>query len=399
MREALAVVIGYFLGSLLPAYVLGRARGIDLRETGEHNAGTTNAFHVLGLGPAIPTAIYDVSKGLLAMLVAWRLGVSEPWMYAAGVAAVVGHRFPVWLRFRGAQGMAASVGLLFYGLVVSLAEGWLEWLSLAALAGVVVVAYGAFRSGTAAGVIVLPVLGIAVGLNADDPAFVVFFSAVVTYMWFVNLRLAIVRRTFHMSEATRRQVRHLRVLLRPFALAFPVLYLFVGKREMLLLVGSVTLFFVALDSARLLSPAAERWLLERAAFFFRRADARRYSSATLFLTGAFLTLFLYPKPVASMAIVFATVGDLMAKYVGLEHGRTRVLDRTLEGSLGYFLACALSGALWSRFVPLSAAQVIVGSLAAALTETLHVGLDDNFTVPLISGAVMSAPAYFGVPGF
>lgn len=399
MREATAVVIGYLLGSVLPAYLLGRARGIDLRETGEKNAGTTNAFHVLGLGAAIPTALYDVSKGLLAMLVATWLGVAEPWVYAAGVAAIVGHRFPVWLRFRGAQGMAASVGLLFYGLVVLLAEGWLSWLALAALAGVVIVAYGAFRSGTAAGVIVLPVLGITAGLHSGDPAFTAFFSVVVTYMWLVNLRLAVARRTFHLSDSTRRQIRHLRVLLRPFALAFPVLYLFIDKRQMLLLVGSVTLFFVAVDSARLLSRSAERWLLDRASFFFRHTDARRYSSATLFLTGAFLTLFLYPKPIASLAIVFATVGDLMAKYVGLEHGRTKILDRTLEGSLAYFLSCALAGALWSRFVPLSAAQVLVGSVAAALTETLHVGLDDNFTVPLISGAVMAAPAYFGVPGF
>lgn len=399
MREALAVGIGYLLGSILPAYLIGRLRGIDLRQRGDKNAGTTNAFHVLGLAAAIPTAIYDLFKGLLAMLIASWLGVSEPWVYAAGIAAIVGHRFPVWLGFRGAQGMAASVGLLFYCLYVAIVEGSLSWVTLLALAGVVVVAFATFRSGTAVGVIALPVFAITIALHSSDPAFIVFLVLVVGYMWLVNLQLAREHHTFHLSADTRAHLKHLRVLLRPFALAFPVLYLFIDKRDMLLLVGSVTLFFLALDTARLVWPAGERWLLGHAGFFFREADARRYSSATLFLAGTFLTLLLYPKPVASLAIVFATLGDLIAKYVGLEHGRTRISGRTLEGSLGYFLACALAGALWSRFVPLTALQVLVGSAAAALTEALPIDLDDNFTVPIISGGAMFAPAYFGVPGF
>lgn len=399
MYEALALLIGYLLGSLLPAYLLGRARGVDLRAEGEGNAGTTNAFKVLGLGAAVPTAIYDVLKGLLAMLIAWRLGVAAPWMYAAGVAAVLGHRFPVWLGFRGAQGVGASVGLLFYGLTVAVIEGWLSWLVLLALAGAVAIAMAAFHSGTAAGVVVLPVLGTSVALQSTDIAFTVFFVVVVGYIWLVNVLLARRRHVFHLGTETKEHLKHLRVILRPFALLFPVLYLFIDKHDMLLLVGSITLFFGALDTARVVSRTAEEWLLDHAKFFFRRTEARRYSSATLSLAGAFLTLFLYPKPVASLAIVFATVGDLIAKYVGMEHGRIAIGGRTLEGSLGYFLACALSGALWAQFVPLTIGQVLVGSAAAALTEALPVDLDDNFTVPLISGAVMALPAYFGVPGF
>jgi len=399
MYEALALVIGYLLGSLLPAYLLGRARGVDLRAEGEKNAGTTNAFKLLGLGAAVPTAIYDVLKGLLAILIAWRLGVAEPWMYAAGVAAVLGHRFPVWLGFRGAQGVGASVGLLFYGLTIAVIEGWLGWPVVLALAGVVGVAMAAFHSGTAAGVVVLPVLGTTVALQSTDVAFTVFFVAVVGYIWLVNVLIARKRHVFHLGHETKGRLLHLRIILRPFALLFPVLYLFIDKHDMLLLVGSVTLFFGALDTARVVSRTAEEWLLEHAKFFFRKTEARRYSSATLFLAGAFLTLFLFPKPVASLAIVFATVGDLIAKYVGMEHGRIAIGGRTLEGSLGYFLACALSGALWAQFVPLTIGQVLVGSVAAALTEALPVDLDDNFTVPLISGAVMAIPAYFGVPGF
>ena len=399
MHEVLAVGIGYLLGSILPAYVLGRARGIDLRTEGDHNAGTTNVYHVLGLWPAVLTAIYDVFKGLLAMLIAWQLGVAQPWTYAAGLAAVVGHRFPVWLGFRGAQGMAASVGLLFYCLVTAILQGWLTWASVLAIAALVGLVWAAFHSGTATGVVVMPVLAATIARHANDVVFVAFMLLVVGYIWLVNVRLAIEKRSFHLGAETRSHLKHLRVVLRPLALVFPILYLFVDKRDMLLLVGSVTLFFIALDTARIVSPSAENWLMAHAGFFFRKAEARRYTSATLFLTGSFLTLFLYPKPAASLALVFAIAGDLIAKYVGMEHGRIAIGGRTLEGSLGYFLACALCGALWSQFVPLTAVQVLVGSGAAALTEALPVDLDDNFTVPLISGAVMTIPAYFGVPGF
>jgi dolichol kinase len=194
------------------------------------------------------------------------------------------------------------------------------------------------------------------------------------------------------------------VLLRPLALAFPIMYLWIPKEVMLLLVGSVTLLFLAVDLSRIVSPTVDAVLLDRAHVFFRPAESRRMSTATLFLCGTFLTLFLYPKPVASLAIIFAILGDLVAKYVGSLHGKIRLFGggdegRTLEGSLAYLLTCALAGAAWSLVVPLTPAQWLVGAIAAAGTEALPIDLDDNFTVPLISGAVMTIPAYFGVPGF
>jgi len=68
MTSLLALLIGYLLGSISPAFILGKVlKGIDIRQHGTKNAGTTNVKKVLGLGPAIFTAIYDLSKGLLAI--------------------------------------------------------------------------------------------------------------------------------------------------------------------------------------------------------------------------------------------------------------------------------------------------------------------------------------------
>jgi len=97
----LSIIIGYAIGSLSPAYFLGKVlKNVDIREVGDKNAGTSNVYKVLGIIPAIITATYDLSKGLLAMLVASLIGVPEPIIYLSGLAAIVGHVFPFYLNFR-----------------------------------------------------------------------------------------------------------------------------------------------------------------------------------------------------------------------------------------------------------------------------------------------------------
>ena len=113
----LSILIGYVLGGILPAFIFGKIKGIDIREEGTKNAGTSNAFKVLGLSYAIPTALYDTLKGLLAMLIAYSLGADFIFIQVSGLAAIVGHVFPFYLDFKGGQGNATATGLLLYYLV------------------------------------------------------------------------------------------------------------------------------------------------------------------------------------------------------------------------------------------------------------------------------------------
>ncbi len=106
---AISIIIGYLLGSVSPSYILGKLlKGIDIREHGDGNAGTTNTKKVLGIGPAIIAAIYDLGKGLLSIWIAYKLGADPVFMYAAGYAAILGHVFPFYLGFRGGQGVATA---------------------------------------------------------------------------------------------------------------------------------------------------------------------------------------------------------------------------------------------------------------------------------------------------
>ena len=109
MNEALAVVLAYLLGSIPFAFLAGRARGIDLRTIGSGNLGAANVFRNLGRGWGIGVMAADIGKGLVAVLIA-RAITDDPWPAVAAGAAMAGHVFPVWLRFKGGKGVAVGGG-------------------------------------------------------------------------------------------------------------------------------------------------------------------------------------------------------------------------------------------------------------------------------------------------
>jgi glycerol-3-phosphate acyltransferase PlsY len=186
MAGTIAILIGYLLGSILPAYFLGRAEGVDLRRVGTGNPGATNAWHVLGPSAGVVTLLFDLSKGLVAMAVATGLGAAPIFLYGAGIAAVAGHRFPFYLRFAGGEGVGTSVGLLLFAVAVALGHAWLPVGALATLALAVAVIFGLFRRGPVVAVFVLPVLA-ALLLPPGDVLYRVFLGLVLANIWSVNV--------------------------------------------------------------------------------------------------------------------------------------------------------------------------------------------------------------------
>ncbi|MBE7559112.1 glycerol-3-phosphate 1-O-acyltransferase PlsY [bacterium] len=116
----IVIMISYLIGAVPTAYVIGRVfRGIDLREHGSGNLGATNAFRVMGARLGAATLVVDIGKGVLAVgLGSWASGPAELPL-VAGLAAIVGHNWPVYLRFRGGKGVATSAGVFLSLLPVS----------------------------------------------------------------------------------------------------------------------------------------------------------------------------------------------------------------------------------------------------------------------------------------
>ena len=113
---ALAIIIAYLLGSIPFAYLIGRLRkGTDIRETGTRNMGAMNVFYTVGFWWGLLVLILDVGKGAAAVGIAMALrgeGVDDVILFPVGVTAVLGHAFPVFLRFRGGKGGATCIGVL-----------------------------------------------------------------------------------------------------------------------------------------------------------------------------------------------------------------------------------------------------------------------------------------------
>lgn len=109
-------VAGYIAGSIPTGYLAVRLlKGIDIRTVGSGNTGATNVGRVLGRFWAVFVAVFDMAKGGLVVAAAFAAGVSSPWVLAlTAVAGVVGHNYPVWLRFAGGKGVATTYGVLFF---------------------------------------------------------------------------------------------------------------------------------------------------------------------------------------------------------------------------------------------------------------------------------------------
>src|SRR3990172_12484817 len=106
-----AVLVAYYIGSVPFAWLLARRWGAnDLRRIGSGNLGAANVLRASGVTAGLLVAVLDVTKGAASVIVATRLANSSAAAAAAGLAAIVGHIYPVWLRFRGGKGVATACG-------------------------------------------------------------------------------------------------------------------------------------------------------------------------------------------------------------------------------------------------------------------------------------------------
>src|SRR6266513_861928 len=108
-----AILLAYFLGAIPFGVILARLfGGADVRKTGSGNIGATNVARVVGPLAGILTLVFDTAKGAAAVWFAGRFTEeSATWMMIAGSAVLLGHCFPIWLKFKGGKGVATALGL------------------------------------------------------------------------------------------------------------------------------------------------------------------------------------------------------------------------------------------------------------------------------------------------
>ena len=146
---------------------------------------------------------------------------------------------------------------------------------------------------------------------------------------------------------------------------------------------------LAIEIVRLRSPSVNDRFIRMAAPLLRPAEHGKISGTPPFLAGCLASAVLFPLPVAMAGILFLTFGDAAATTVGEQFGRTRIGAKSLEGTAAFLAASALVSlgvTLFSSTPPFGA--LVAGAVTAAAVELLPLPVDDNFTIPVASAAVM-----------
>ena len=110
------MLVSYFIGSLPTGYLVARLfRRVDIRTIGSGSIGATNVRRLMGQGWAVFVTAVDMLKGALALLLTVDSASSSPWMLSlSALAVVLGHNYPVWLKFKGGKGVATTYGTMFF---------------------------------------------------------------------------------------------------------------------------------------------------------------------------------------------------------------------------------------------------------------------------------------------
>lgn len=170
--------LAYLVGSIPSSWIAGRAAGVDLTRRGSGNLGGTNVFRVLGWRYALPVVAVDVAKGFVPayLFPAWDGSGSAELALLYGLAAIAGHVWSVFLRFRGGKGVATAGGVLLALTPVAVAAGALVWAALVLLTRIVSVA-------SLSAATVLPVAAWLLDAQAEK---VLFTIGLAVFVWWTH---------------------------------------------------------------------------------------------------------------------------------------------------------------------------------------------------------------------
>jgi len=175
------IIMSYFIGNISPSVIIGRKiKNIDIRQHGSGNAGTTNVMRVLGKKVGIVVFLMDLLKGIVPTCIGLYFGGIEL-AFLCGIATVIGHIFPVLLKFKGGKGVATSLGV---GLVIAPAHALIGLLIFA----IIVIRTKYISLGSIIGTLTFPILQIFTTNNMNIVIISAVLGMLVTYSHRENIK-------------------------------------------------------------------------------------------------------------------------------------------------------------------------------------------------------------------
>lgn len=396
IKGGFSIVLGYLFGSFLPGYFLPLwFKKVDIRKVGDGNPGVLNVKKNVGSYLALLTAVYDILKGFIPMGINYFVfRFPLVFVYISGFSAILGHKYPFYLNFKGGRGFATSISLFLFMFIKILIQNFtlqnIFFFILYIIFYALLLNISTHNKGDVFTMTIFPIIGFFMLLNVKRIVDVIFLSVlafVIAYEAVKNLLRDGFK--FYTEKYT-----FWRIIMRPFALLFIPLYLLFSKFVVLLILGFVLSFFFILDLLRILIAKVENYFqFEHIKNFrvFKEKEKGRISSITNFLLGIFISFAIFERNIAFATLGFVSLGDLMSKWIGINFGKNKIFknsEKTLEGSLA-FLSAALTVAFFLWFKSLLPLYVIfIGAIVAFIVEAIPNPIDDNFSIPVVSGTIM-----------
>lgn len=177
-------------------------------------------------------------------------------------------------------------------------------------------------------------------------------------------------------------------------LLYPILILAKPQEWMAALLGTLLAGVMSVEYLRKSVPGVNYWMYKLLGPVMRQHEVDKISGIPFYIASCLFSVQVFPNPIAHLAILYLVFGDPSSSFFGVLLGRDKLFpNKSLQGTLGGFLVCAVVTAVYLRWLgPWDERWLVLsmlGGVAGALAELLPVNIDDNFAIPVISGAFMT----------
>ncbi|HTP05223.1 MAG TPA: hypothetical protein VMM54_08725 [Nitrospirota bacterium] len=173
------------------------------------------------------------------------------------------------------------------------------------------------------------------------------------------------------------------------------LYYILGREHALTSYAVLFLIALGLDLTRLKIPAVNQFIFTRFGSFIRTNEEHKLTGTAPYILGIGLSLYAYSPEVATAAVCFLAFGDVAATTLGERYGKTKIGDKSLEGSAAFIIAALVSGLfLQIMGVYLPSGVMVLGAFIAAGVEIIPLPVNDNLMIPIVAGGIMELTMRF-----
>ena len=167
------------------------------------------------------------------------------------------------------------------------------------------------------------------------------------------------------------------------------LHYILGRDRALIFYACLFLIVLGLDILRLRVPAVNRFIITKFGSFIRKNEEHKLTGTAPYILGIGMSLYAYSPEIATAAVCFLAFGDVAATTIGERYGRTKIRDKSLEGTTAFIVAALAAGLVLSFLgIKLIPGVMVFGALVAAGVEILPLPVNDNLAIPILSGAAM-----------